>query len=73
MHDLLGLEDRFKPKFVKRFASLADDVRGAVGAYATEVRARTFPSVEHTFSSAPRPAEAPPETAPAGAGYGPRE
>lgn len=73
MHDLLGLEDRFKPKFVKRFANLAEDVRSAVGAYATEVRARTFPSVEHTFSSAPRPAEAPPETAPVGAGYGPRE
>ncbi|WP_298495215.1 3-methyl-2-oxobutanoate hydroxymethyltransferase [uncultured Maritimibacter sp.] len=48
--DMLGLFDAFKPKFVKRYASLATDARAAIAAYAAEVRERRFPAPEHIFS-----------------------
>ena len=49
LHDLLGLNDAFAPKFLKRFANLADEVRRAVGAFAGEVRGGTYPGPEHSF------------------------
>lgn len=51
MQDLLGLDDSFKPKFVKRYAQLADSVRDAFSEYAAEVRSRAFPGPEHTFKA----------------------
>ena len=47
--DLLGINDRFRPKFLKTYANLADDVRRAVGAFRDEVRAGTFPDEQHSF------------------------
>ncbi|MEO0035227.1 MAG: hypothetical protein RLZZ501_1250 [Pseudomonadota bacterium] len=47
--DVLGLFDDFTPKFVKRYADLGPIIRAAAEAYATEVRARTFPGPEHCF------------------------
>lgn len=47
--DLLGLNDGFTPKFLKRYASLADTVREAVRAYADDVRASRYPGPEHGF------------------------
>jgi len=47
--DLLGLNDAFAPKFLKRYASLADDVRGAVARYGDEVRRGVYPDAEHSF------------------------
>lgn len=44
--DLLGLSPR-APRFAKRYADLAGAIDAAVGAYAAEVRARTFPAHEH--------------------------
>ncbi len=44
LHDLLGLEDRIAPKFVRRYATLKADAVAAVAAYAGDVRARSFPS-----------------------------
>lgn len=49
LHDLLGLNDTFAPKFLKRYAQLADDVRTAVGRFAEDVRTRRYPSAEHEF------------------------
>ncbi len=49
LHELLGLNDAFAPKFLKRFANLADEVRRAVGAFAGEVRGGTYPGPEHSF------------------------
>ncbi|HTR21162.1 MAG TPA: 3-methyl-2-oxobutanoate hydroxymethyltransferase [Gemmatimonadales bacterium] len=49
LHDMLGLNDRFSAKFVKRYATLADDVRRAVQTYAREVREGTFPNDQHSF------------------------
>ncbi len=48
--DMLGLFTAFKPKFVKRFGTLGVDGEDAIKAYATEVRARSFPGPEHVFS-----------------------
>jgi 3-methyl-2-oxobutanoate hydroxymethyltransferase len=47
--DLLGLNDRFSPKFLKRYASMADDVRDAVSRYVADVRARSYPDDDHSF------------------------
>lgn len=47
--DLLGLTDGFAPKFLKRYASLAEETRGAVRRYAEEVRGRAYPAPEHQF------------------------
>lgn len=49
-YDMLGLNDGFTPKFLKRYASLADTVRDATRTYVDEVRARTFPDEAHSFS-----------------------
>ena len=47
--DMIGMFADFKPKFVKRYAELADDADKAIAAYAEDVRARTFPAPEHVF------------------------
>jgi 3-methyl-2-oxobutanoate hydroxymethyltransferase len=38
LHDLLGLTDGFSPKFLRRYAALAGEVRGAVSGFAADVR-----------------------------------
>lgn len=49
LHDVLGLYERFTPKFAKKYANLAGQVRDAVGSYTQEVRDRSFPREEHVF------------------------
>jgi 3-methyl-2-oxobutanoate hydroxymethyltransferase len=49
-HDLLGLYDGPAPRFVKRYANLADEIRGALGRYADEVRTGAFPEEQHTYA-----------------------
>jgi 3-methyl-2-oxobutanoate hydroxymethyltransferase len=51
LHDMLGLNEQFAPKFLKHYATLADDVRAAVRAYADDVRAGRYPGPEHSFSA----------------------
>jgi 3-methyl-2-oxobutanoate hydroxymethyltransferase len=48
-HDMLGLFDDFKPRFVKQFADLGREVVRAVETYCQEVRAGVFPDAEHEF------------------------
>jgi 3-methyl-2-oxobutanoate hydroxymethyltransferase len=48
-HDLLGINEGFVPKFVKRFAGVADETRRGLEAFAAEVRAGTYPADEHTY------------------------
>jgi len=52
-HDLLGLFDRFKPKFVKPYADVAGIIRQAAAAYLHEVKTGTFPDKAHAFSMSP--------------------
>lgn len=48
-HDLLGLFNDLRPRFVKHFAELGDEVNRAVQAYCQEVREGTFPDANHSF------------------------
>ena len=48
--DMLGLFTAFKPKFVKRYATLGEQAEAALELYAQEVRARAFPGPEHVFA-----------------------
>ncbi|MFW9960819.1 MAG: 3-methyl-2-oxobutanoate hydroxymethyltransferase [Candidatus Thorarchaeota archaeon] len=50
--DMLGLFEDFKPKFVKRYASIREVIRNAVKEYSDEVRKGTFPDDEHSFEMA---------------------
>ena len=49
LHDMLGLNEVFNPKFLKRYAELGEAVRAAVRSYAAEVRDGTYPGPEHSF------------------------
>ncbi|HEX5180629.1 MAG TPA: 3-methyl-2-oxobutanoate hydroxymethyltransferase [Gemmatimonadaceae bacterium] len=49
LHDMLGLNDRFTPKFLKRYATLAEDVRSAVRRFGDDVRAGRYPDDDHSF------------------------
>jgi len=49
-HDLLGLTEGRAPRFVKRYANLAKEIRGALTTYADEVRSGIYPAEEHTYS-----------------------
>ena len=49
-HDVVGLFERFTPKFVKQYAELAPMIREALFQYKREVEEGTFPGPEHTFS-----------------------
>ena len=49
IHDMLGMFERFTPKFIKRYANLRDDALKAVRQYKEEVENGTFPRKEHSF------------------------
>jgi 3-methyl-2-oxobutanoate hydroxymethyltransferase len=49
-HDLLGLYEARAPRFVKRYAALADEIRGALEKYAEDVRSGRFPEEQHGYS-----------------------
>ncbi len=51
-HDLLGLFDRFTPKFVKRYANFHADMTRAFAEYMDDVETRRFPASEHTVEMA---------------------
>ncbi len=50
-HDLLGLFERFTPKFVKKYADFHGEMKRAFGEYLSEVQARQFPGVEHSVET----------------------
>ena len=49
--DMLGLFADFKPRFVKRFANLGQEIEQAAAEYAEDVRNRRFPGPEHIFGA----------------------
>jgi 3-methyl-2-oxobutanoate hydroxymethyltransferase len=50
IHDILGLCEKYSPKFVKRYADLAPIISDAVTQYVAEVRDGQFPTEEHSFT-----------------------
>lgn len=49
LHDMLGLNEGFTPKFLKHYAELAGTVRDAAQSFADDVRAGRYPGKEHSF------------------------
>jgi 3-methyl-2-oxobutanoate hydroxymethyltransferase len=54
-HDMIGLFDKFVPKFVKQYANIRKNILAALNAYRQEVVELKFPGPEHSFKM---PAEA---------------
>jgi 3-methyl-2-oxobutanoate hydroxymethyltransferase len=50
IHDLLGLNPDFSPKFVKHYAQLADVIQNAVSEYIGEVHSKAFPAPKHSYN-----------------------
>lgn len=50
IHDILGLCEKYSPKFVKRFGDARSLISGAVSDYIAEVKQGTFPTEKHSFS-----------------------
>lgn len=50
MHDLLGFDASFKPKFLKKYADLNKIIGEALASYDKDVKSGKFPSAEHSFS-----------------------
>lgn len=48
--DMIGFFTEFHPKFVRRYAEVAQSVEAAIASYAADVRARRFPGQEHVFA-----------------------
>jgi 3-methyl-2-oxobutanoate hydroxymethyltransferase len=49
IHDMLGLFQAFRPKFVRRYADLGEVVRDAAARYVADVRSGSFPTAEESF------------------------
>jgi len=49
VHDMLGLFEKFQPKFVRRYAWLAEEMRGAFQAYIKDVKGGKFPSPKESY------------------------
>ena len=50
IHDMLGMFEKIKPKFAKRYLNLSEEIRNAVSSYVKDVKEERFPEQEHTFS-----------------------
>ena len=49
VHDMLGLTEDFKPRFVRRYAELAETMRGAFSQYIDDVKSKKFPNSEESY------------------------
>ena len=50
VHDMLGMFEKIKPKFAKRYLNLSEEIRNAVNSYVKDVKEKRFPEKEHSFS-----------------------
>jgi 3-methyl-2-oxobutanoate hydroxymethyltransferase len=51
-YDALGMDESFKPRFVRRYATLGDTIKAAITHYVSDVRAGSFPSDAESFTVA---------------------
>ena len=49
LHDMLGINQGFKPKFLRHFASLGEEIKTAVDTYIEAVKDSSFPSAEESY------------------------
>ncbi|MGI0017652.1 MAG: 3-methyl-2-oxobutanoate hydroxymethyltransferase [Nitrosotalea sp.] len=50
VHDMLGLYEKIKPKFAKRYLELSSDIVHAIESYKNDITSGKFPDAEHSFS-----------------------
>ena len=50
VHDMLGMFEKIKPKFAKRYLNLSEEIRNAISSYVKDVKEKRFPEEKHTFS-----------------------
>lgn len=48
-HDMLGMFTRFKPRFVRRYRELAEDIGAAISGYCDDVRTGSFPNADESY------------------------
>ena len=53
-YDMLGMDETFKPRFVRRYATLGATIKDAVGHYVTEVRGGDVPVGRRVVHASPR-------------------
>lgn len=49
IYDLLGMDERFNPKFLKKYENLSERIKNALGTFIRDVRNGVFPDMEHSF------------------------
>ena len=49
VHDMLGLNNEFKPKFVRRYLNLEDQIHEAIGKYVADVKSDDFPNANEQY------------------------
>ncbi|MDX2001953.1 MAG: 3-methyl-2-oxobutanoate hydroxymethyltransferase [Chitinophagales bacterium] len=49
IHDLLGITHEFQPRFLRRYANLYDDIKGAVSNYIADVKSQDFPNEQEQY------------------------
>ncbi len=49
LHDMLGITTEFSPRFLRRYADLYKDIKGAVGNYISDVKSKDFPNAEEQY------------------------
>lgn len=48
-HDMLGLNNEFNPRFLRRYLNLYEDIKGAVGHYIADVKSKDFPNANEQY------------------------
>jgi 3-methyl-2-oxobutanoate hydroxymethyltransferase len=48
-HDMVGLTHEFSPRFLRRYLSLYDEIKGAVGEYIKDVKSKDFPNANEQY------------------------
>lgn len=49
MHDMLGINNTFKPRFLRQYLNLQEQIQGAVGQYIKDVKSGDFPSEKESY------------------------
>jgi 3-methyl-2-oxobutanoate hydroxymethyltransferase len=49
LHDMLGINNQFNPRFLRRYLNLYEDIKGAVGNYISDVKNKDFPSEKESY------------------------
>lgn len=49
LHDLLGINKDFSPRFLRRYLNLYDDIKGAIGNYVADVKSKDFPNDKEQY------------------------